>query len=431
MPISSTRLFVIAALTAALAVPIGAAVAGPADSGSQTKASTPDSRDDAREPKSATPAATPSAAPNPKAPPKVFTHPGVLVSRKQLDLVKAKVATNAQPWKTAYETMRKSRFASLSYQAKPRETVECGSRSNPNHGCSDERDDGIAAYTHALQWYITGDIRYARKAIEIMDAWSPVIKRHTNSNAPLQTGWAGANWSRAAEIIAHTGAGWPAAGVNRFKTMLRDVYLPGVLQRRPNTNGNWELIMTDAAIGIAVFLDDRAAFDRAVQTWRQRVPAYMYVKSDGPLPRAPGGSRKDSRAELVKYWHRQERFETGLAQETCRDFGHTGWGLDAAAHAAETARHQGVDLYQEARERFVGSMEFHAAYELGKAVPPWLCGGRLTKGLGHTPEVIYNHFHNRSGVDLPQTKQLIETRSRPTGAGHFIAWETLTHAQNP
>ncbi len=355
----------------------------------------------------------------------------MLVSSSQLDVVKARVKAGAQPWKKAYDTMRASRFASLSYTAKPRENVECGPTSNPNRGCSEEREDGIAAYTHALQWYITGDARYAKKAIQIMDAWSPVIKRHTNHNAPLQTGWSGANWSRAAEIIAHTNAGWSAAGVNRFKTMLRTVYLPTVIKGSPNTNGNWELIMTDAAIGIAVFLDDRASFDKAVKTWRGRVPAYIYVKSDGALPRSAPGSRKDTKAELVKYWHNQQRLETGLAQETCRDFGHTGWGLDAAAHVAETARHQGVDLYAEARERLVSSMEFHASYELGKAVPSWLCGGSLKKGLGHTPELLYNHFHNRAGANMPETKRLIETKSRPTGAGHFIAWETLTHASNP
>ena len=38
---------------------------------------------------------------------------------------------------------------------KPRSIVECGSYSNPNNGCTDEREDAIAAYTDALAWYIT------------------------------------------------------------------------------------------------------------------------------------------------------------------------------------------------------------------------------------------------------------------------------------
>ena len=29
-------------------------------------------------------------------------------------------------------------------------------------------------YTHALLWYITEDVRHARKAAEILDAWSAV-----------------------------------------------------------------------------------------------------------------------------------------------------------------------------------------------------------------------------------------------------------------
>ena len=97
----------------------------------------------------------------------------------------------------------------------PAPIVECGSYSNPNNGCTDEREDAIAAYTDALAWYITRDSRYAKKAIEIMDAWSAVIKDHTNSNAPLQTGWAGSSWPRAAEIIQYTYTGWPNAGALR------------------------------------------------------------------------------------------------------------------------------------------------------------------------------------------------------------------------
>lgn len=118
--------------------------------------------------------------------PAAFTHPGVLVSRPQLDFVRAKVQAGAQPWKSAYDQMMGSKYASLGRTAKPRAVVECGSYSNPNYGCTDEREDAIAAYTLSLAWYITQDSRYAVKAVEIMDAWSAVIKDHTNSNAPCR-----------------------------------------------------------------------------------------------------------------------------------------------------------------------------------------------------------------------------------------------------
>ena len=35
----------------------------------------------------------------------------------------------------------------------------------PNNGCTDEREDAIAAYTDALAWYITGNAAYAQKSI--------------------------------------------------------------------------------------------------------------------------------------------------------------------------------------------------------------------------------------------------------------------------
>ena len=124
----------------------------------------------------ATGRATGGVTPTTTVAPARFTHPGVLVGRAQLDLVRSKVDAGEQPWKSAYDQMRTSQYASLSRDPKPRSTVECGLRSNPDNGCTEERTDGLAAYADALMWYIARDDRYARKAIQIMDAWSAVLK---------------------------------------------------------------------------------------------------------------------------------------------------------------------------------------------------------------------------------------------------------------
>ncbi|MFI0452104.1 alginate lyase family protein [Actinomadura sp. 6N118] len=365
------------------------------------------------------------AAPSAAAP---FAHPGVLVSRGQLDVMRQRALAGTQPQKAAYDAMRASSYAALSWTPKPRAVVECGPSSNPNRGCTDERGDGIAAYTHALIWYVTRDDRYAQKAIQIMDAWSAVLTDHTGHNAPLQTGWAGASFARAGELIKHTyTGGWAQAG--RFATMLRTVYLPEVVNGRGCTNGNWELIMMDAATGIAVFLDDRTSFDKAVGIWRGRVPAYVYQTSDGAMPKAPPNCPKTGSA-LISYWQGQPTFADGLAQETCRDFGHTGWGLEAAAHVAETAHHQGLNLYGEVQKRLTDGFYFHTKYETGTAVPSWLCGGSVKLGLGPTTEVVFNHYRNRAGAEMPTTQRYTESK-RPAGANYFLAWETLTHANNP
>jgi hypothetical protein len=370
------------------------------------------------------------AGPAPVYAPATFTHPGVLVSRAQLDFVRSRVNAGAQPWASAYNQALASSYGSLSRTPRPRAVVECGPYSDPNNGCTEERQDAIAAYTLALAWYISRDARYATKAIQIMDAWSAVIKDHTNHNAPLQTGWAGSSWPKAAEIIRYTYPGWSATGVNRFATMLRNVYLPEVINGS-HGNGNWELTMMEAAIGISVFLEDRASYDRAVTKLRGRAPAYVYLTTDGAYPKGAPGSGHDTRAEVVRYWHNQNTFVNGLSQETCRDFTHTGYGIASMANIAETSRIQGQDLYPEIQERLRHALGFHAKYQLGEAVPSWLCGGRLTRGLGPVTEVGFNALHTRLGIPMTNTQRLTE-QQRPAGTNNlFVAWGTLTHANNP
>ncbi|MFF6998382.1 alginate lyase family protein [Streptomyces sp. NPDC008313] len=362
--------------------------------------------------------------------PAVFAHPGVTVSQGQLDFARSQVNVGAQPWKGAFDQMMASKYASLSRTPEPRADVECGSYSNPNNGCTDEREDAIAAYTDALAWYVTRDERYARKAIELMDAWSATIQEHTNSNAPLQTGWAGSSWPKAAEIIKYTYTGtWANSG--RFATMLRTVYLPEVINGS-NSNGNWELSMTEAAIGISVFLEDRTSYDKAMARFRTRTAAYVYLASDGDLPRTVPSQHLDTRDKIVKYWQGQSTFVTGLTQETCRDFTHTGYGISAISHIAETSRIQGQDLYgTDVGERLRQALGFQSQYELGETPPGWLCGGTLHRGLGPVTEVGYNALHNRRGVAMTNTGRLTE-QNRPAGSNNlFVAWETLTHGDNP
>nr|WP_280879753.1 alginate lyase family protein [Streptomyces pseudovenezuelae] len=370
------------------------------------------------------------SAPAAHSAPAAFVHPGVTVSAAQLEFARTKVNAGAQPWKGAYDQMMASKYASLTRTPAPRATVECGSYSNPNYGCTDEREDAIAAYTDALAWYITKDARYAQKAIQLMDAWSGTITSHTNSNAPLQTGWAGSSWPKAAEIIKYTYTGtW--ANSARFSTMLRNVYLPVVI-KGSNSNGNWELSMVEAAVGISVFLEDKASYDTAMAKFRTRTAAYVYLASDGSVPKTVPSQNLNTTAKIVSYWQGQSTFVTGLTQETCRDFVHTGYGISAISHVAETSRIQGADLYgTDVGERLRQALGFQSKYQLGEAVPSWLCGGTLTRGLGPITEVGYNALHNRLGIAMANTQTLTQNQ-RPAGSNNlFVAWETLTHGDNP
>jgi hypothetical protein len=163
------------------------------------------------------------------------------------------------------------------------------------------------------------------------------------------------------------------------------------------------------------------------------VPASFYFTSDGPQPVYPAEHGAKDLPWLVHFWFGATKFVDGLGEETCRDLGHTQYGLAAMLNAAETAHHQGVDLYGEQAKRITAALEFHAAFLTGEPVPSWLSGGRLRKSEHPTWEIGYNHYHNRLGMELPFTKKLL-AQIRPTGtsrqgADHHMVWETLTHAE--
>ncbi|WP_399069420.1 alginate lyase family protein [Streptomyces stackebrandtii] len=362
--------------------------------------------------------------------PEKFRHPGVLVGGAQLAAVRSRVAAGEEPWASAYKAMGESAYAALDYTPHPAKVVACASNAGTD-ACVAEREDAIAAYTHALMWSVSGKAAHADKAVEIMDAWSKTVKEHTRDDADLQTAWSGSSWARAAEIVHAGYPAWGAPAVQRFKWMLRKAYLPDVTSHVPDFNGNWELAMTDAAIGMAVFLEDRAVFEEAVRRYRARVPAYFYLSSDGALPKAPPGGTIDTADELATYWFGQRTYADGLGQETCRNFMHIGYSLAATAHIAETAWHQGLDLYGEEAERLGAALEFHARYQLGETPPKWLCGGKVERTMGPDVEVALNHLEGRMGMKLPQTEKLARSQ-RPSGTDDlFVAWETLTHAANP
>ena len=390
-----------------------------------------------------------------------FVHPGVLVDQTLLDRLRHNVQNKIEPQYSAYNAMMSPDFgrvgpsqiwlANASYLPRPQPCVPVNNSRSPGTRWLTNKEDSLAAYTHALLWYITEDEMYARKAIDIMDAWSATFNETCDLADSLEAGWTGTIWARAAEIIRHTSTAWPDEGVDAFAEMLQNIWLP-MVNEGASTNGNIALVMSEAAYHIAIFSENRTAADAAVALWRKQAPAYLYVSSDGPTPKRPPAQRFLARtapvcgptctdAEIVTFWHSNSEFSghDGIAQETCRDLGHTQMLLAAFANFAETAHHQGLDLYAEVQDRLVAAAEFHASLmvdepaPLRQAWPPWLCGGKC-RGIhcaptnGSTGEIVHHHFVSRKHLShlLPNVTAILP-RIRPTSCFDQLCWETLTH----
>jgi len=358
----------------------------------------------------------------------LFNHPALMNNKEEMNYVRDKLSEGEELRILAFERLQNWNPAGLSHTPEPREDVNCGSYSNPDNGCTEEKRDSPASYAHALQWVYTGDERHAQKAVEILTAWATTIKTHSNSNAPLEAAWTACGFARAAEIIKHTYNNVSSSDITKWESMFDNAYLPYIVDGS-DANGNWEASMIESIMAIAVFKDSSQLFDAGVEMYKRRLPAYIYHSDDGDTPIPP---RPDySYEKLIGRWYDQEIFFDGLSQETCRDLGHTQYGFAALIHAAEIAYHQGIDLYSEFANRLWWGMEYHAAFLNGDPVPENLCGGQLN-AVRYLPawEIGYHHYAVRRGIEMPQTRELI-LNNQPEGVDHHMAWGTLTHAGVP
>lgn len=356
----------------------------------------------------------------------------IFISEKQLAYVRDNL--QSQPWQDAYNRMIKDNLAKKNYEPTPWLTVECGPYSNPNYGCDDETRDASAAYTQALLWKYTGDEVYADNVIKIINAWANTLSGgHKNHNGPLQAAWSAILFSRAASLVRTHHDKWSTSDIEKVSLMFEQQFYPDLERMFSGSyacfNKNWHASAIEGMMNIAIFNKNQAQFESAINKWKSLVPSYIYVSSDGVRPKdAYWCSRSDS--QTIAYWSYPEAYIDGLAQESCRDFEHTAYGLAAIINSAETARLQGVNLYEDATSkaklRITAAMELHSAYQTegGEKLCKNYDGYKLNS-IG-TFEVGFNHYALRRGLTLPHTEMFLD-KNRPTKGKFHYLWETVTH----
>jgi hypothetical protein len=370
----------------------------------------------------------------------VFKHPGLLVSKTQIDFIKTKISTGEEPFVKAFTSLKTSKYASLAYAHKAFNNVECGSYNKPNIGCNNQVEDGMAVYCCSLIYVLTNDDRYAQKATEIINAWASAYEKNTESNARLVVSWATPWFVNGAEILKSYYPKWNKADEAKFVSML-DKFLPYIMDETMPGN-NWIQSSIEANMAIAVFKDDRPLFDTAIERWKTRVKTYIYQKSDGFKPINTVGKTDAQIATIWKSTSTGTDYIDGLGQETCRDLGHMNLGFNSMMYAAEIAYQQNVDLFSLEKKRITDFMELHASWMTGAVkVPSNICGGVIKAaepdvqgikegiGGGQTPwEIAYNHFHDRLKINLPNTEKMV-LKSRPQSISRWVSkGETLTHS---
>jgi hypothetical protein len=370
-----------------------------------------------------------------------FLHPGLLHTQADFDRMKEKVAADASPWSDGWKMLTANNHASLTWNPNPQTEIHRNDGTNSDNSMT-FANDVAAAYACALRWKVSGDTKYADKAIQIMNAWSSALTKITWSDGHydgyLVAGIQGFQFANAAEIMRDY-SGWAGADFARFKTMMLDVFYPmdsGMLTGAPSrllVYSNWDLCAMAATLAIGVLCDDRAKFDSVIN----------YFKN---------GLGNGALAQTVYYVHPGY---LGQTQESGRDQGHNTLSISLLTTLAEMAWNQGVDLYGYDNNRILAGAEYvakgnliesgtayytmpFATYTNGSVVDTVFS----TAGQGNVrPEwaLIYNHYVNRMGLAAPYSKTFMLLVQPEGGGGNYgpnsggydqLGYGTLTHTRD-
>jgi hypothetical protein len=214
-----------------------------------------------------------------------FTHPGLLNNEKELNAIKAIINSNLNhPMKSGWKNLQNSNFASLTYKPTVYTKVTF------DNGASESaiKNDAHRTYACALSWVVTGDIAYAKKAIEIMNNWSYNVVELTGSShgqdfpaqACLEVSWYAPIFCAGAEIIRYYkngAAGWTDGDIKKFEAFLSKcedlsnhiVGMGGYSSFNPVSN--WGTSAIFAKLSINVFKNNRTEYNASINKYFSKV----------------------------------------------------------------------------------------------------------------------------------------------------------------
>lgn len=339
-----------------------------------------------------------------------FVHPGILHSRGDLMRIRLAVKSNLHPQVDSFTILKSQDIASVDY--KMQGPFPYIARDGINrHTKTPVENDVNAAYHNALMWVITEDKAHAEKSIEILNSYANTLKGITGSNDnALTASLDGFIFVNAAEIMRYTYNDWHKNDIRKCEDMFRDVFYKALTEtffdRPAYTNGNWGNAAIKATMGFGVFLNDKTMFQHAVDLY------YSKNKDNGSI-------------------YNYIINETGQCQESGRDQAHVMLGLGNLAEACEVGYSQGIDMFGALDNRLLTGYEYTAKYNLGYDVPfvewkdvtgkysKWSVISQQARGTFRPVfEIVYNHYVNRKGLEMPWTKQVLE-KSRPEGVPAF------------
>ncbi|RYZ17155.1 MAG: DUF1349 domain-containing protein, partial [Myxococcaceae bacterium] len=259
-----------------------------------------------------------------------YVHPGAPLSLSDLQVLKANVDNNREPWKSGYAALAAESRSQLTYTMQgPFATVSRAPHVNRNQWMSDM----TAVWNLSRMWYFTGNTAYAQKAHDILLAWANTQTEFSGGESMLDLGDYAFRFVGGADILRGTWPGWTAADTTTVKNYFANVLMPasnpyGESMFGAANKGALALV----SLGLmAIFNDDTARLDTV--TYQVRTLAHIGLRSSNDI---------------------------GLLGDSLRDQGHGHGQLFSLAMLAEALWKQGIDVYADSNNRLLAAGEYFA-----------------------------------------------------------------------
>lgn len=276
------------------------------------------------------------------------------------DFERVKKNRDSEPWKTQLEMLRASGYAKSNYSPRPQETITRygGSGYRGNYMLAEK--DVAAAYQTGLRYHLGDGEEYAKKTVEILNAWAATCKAiDGGTDKALAFGLLGYEFAVSGELIREYWVEKDATGFKRFQQWMVDIFYPGNADfiakhfDTPNfhywTNWFFANIVSEIAIGIVA--DRRDIYNEGIKELQVgnhsgRFTYGIYHVFDGEY------------ANLAQW------------QESGRDAGHTFLCQGLLATICQLTWGQGDDFFAYDNNRFLKGCEYNSRYHvMGMSVP--------------------------------------------------------------
>lgn len=265
-----------------------------------------------------------------------FSHPCAMYTAADFTRVKQEISEGTlTDVKKAFDNLKVSPYSSLSYTPDPQELIVRGDATGT--GVSSENyayamRDAAAAYQTAMLWKLTDDEAYAKKSVEILNAWAGKCKKITSNDANqvLAAGAQGYTFACAAEIMT-TYSGWTKADQDVYKKWMLEVFASKNKDFLDNHTGsnvcalhywsNWDLVNMCSYMAIGILTENSEMVNYVVN--------YFYKgKGNGCIKNLIQGTFTDPLGTGE---------QIAQDQESGRDQGHAQMSAMVAANLAQMA----------------------------------------------------------------------------------------------